>query len=72
MDLRRTTTRMITPRQTEVLQLLANGKGNKEIAEHLWLTVDTVKHHQKEARYNLLANTNAQAVAIAVRKGLIT
>lgn len=61
----------LSPRQTEVLQLMADGDCNKEIANKLWLTVDTVKHHQTEARWNLLARTNAEAVAKALREGFI-
>ena len=61
----------LTPKQAQVLQGVADGKDRKQIAQELWISLETVKSHLKEVRYRLDANTTTQAVAIALRRQLI-
>lgn len=60
-----------TPRRLQVLQLAADGLRRDEIAERMTITVETVKSHLKEARWDMRANTTAHAVANALREGMI-
>ena len=61
----------LTPRQVEILGLLADGTPNDEIAARLFLSPDTVRVHVKRAMANLGASTRTQAVAAAMRRGVI-
>jgi DNA-binding NarL/FixJ family response regulator len=61
----------LTPKQIEVLQLLAGGYERKEIAERMGIGEETVKSHLAEARRRLGARTSAQAVAIGVANSLL-
>jgi DNA-binding NarL/FixJ family response regulator len=61
----------LTPKQAEVLRLLADGLERKEIAERMCIGEETVKSHLAEARRRLGARTSAQAVAIAVANSLL-
>ena len=63
--------RTLTPRQTEILSLFASGKRAREIARDLWISEETVKSHADSIRLVLRARSIAQAVAIAIRGGLI-
>jgi DNA-binding CsgD family transcriptional regulator len=60
----------ITPREREVLELVADGHATTEIARALWITEDTVRTHIKRMMVRLGARTRAHAVAIAFREGL--
>jgi DNA-binding CsgD family transcriptional regulator len=60
----------ITPREREVLELVADGHSTTEIARALWITEDTVRTHIKRMMVRLGARTRAHAVAIAFREGL--
>ena len=60
----------LTPRQKEVLTLLACGMTNNEIAKELVVTVNTVKKHVLAIFSTLKVNTRAAAAGIAVRHGL--
>lgn len=60
----------LTPRQREVLNLLACGMTNNEIAKELVVTVNTVKKHVLAIFSTLKVNTRAAAAGIAVRYGL--
>jgi DNA-binding CsgD family transcriptional regulator len=60
----------ITPRERDVLELVADGYSTAEIARALWITEDTVRTHVKRALTRLGARTRAHAVAIAFREGL--
>lgn len=61
----------LTPRQHDVLRLVANGLSNKRICQELQLTEDTVKSHLK-AIYSTLAVHNRTACALAARElGLV-
>lgn len=62
--------RRITPRELEVLALVADGYSTKEIARALWITDETVRTHVRRLLERLGARTRAQAVAIAYRDGL--
>ncbi len=62
---------MLTPREREVLALLASGASNKAIAQALDLSVHTVKFHVASLIEKLGAGSRLEAVAIAIRTGLI-
>lgn len=59
----------LTKREKEVLQFMAEGLTNKEIADRLDLGVETIKTHARNIYEKLGAADRAQAVAIALRKG---
>jgi DNA-binding NarL/FixJ family response regulator len=61
----------LTPRESEILSLVASGLESKEIARELFLSHDTVRTHVAHALAKLGARSRAQAVALAVRRGLI-
>ncbi|MBN9419927.1 hypothetical protein ABS71_17165 [bacterium SCN 62-11] len=61
----------LSPRQTEILRLLADGLSNKEIGVHLGVTERTAKFHVNAIFNRLGADNRAQAVALAGRLGLI-
>lgn len=65
------TTEMLTERETEVLQLLAQGRSNKEIARDLHVVEDTVKVHVKHILAKLGVQSRTQAVLCAMRLGLV-
>jgi DNA-binding NarL/FixJ family response regulator len=56
----------LTPREREVLALLAEGRPNKDIARHLDLREITVKYHLKNIYRKLHVSNRAQAVKIAL------
>src|SRR5262249_20641922 len=61
----------LTPREIEVLNQIAGGNRNKDIAEKLFITEETVKVHIKHIMDKLGANDRTQAVAIGLRRGII-
>jgi DNA-binding NarL/FixJ family response regulator len=61
----------LTPRETAVLRLIADGRGNSEIAGELFIGLGTVKGHVRDILEKLAAGDRAQAAAIALRKGFI-
>lgn len=61
----------ITPREDEVLQLLVQGKQNKEIAADLSITERTVKFHISSILGKLGAGNRTEAVTIAIQRGLV-
>jgi len=61
----------LTAREVEVLKHLAEGNRNKDIGERLFISEETVKVHIKHIMEKLGANDRTQAVAIAVRRGII-
>lgn len=61
----------LTDREVEVLQLVCEGSRNREIAESLFISEDTVKVHVSRIMDKLGAKDRTQAVAIAVRRGII-
>jgi len=62
---------MLTPREVEVLRLVAGGNANKEVAARLSLTEETVKVHVRNILGKLGANDRTHAVSIAVKRGII-
>jgi DNA-binding NarL/FixJ family response regulator len=67
-----TLTRDLTPREREVLQLLAEGKSMKEAAAILHISAKTVEFHKYRVMELLGAKTSAELVRHAIRQGLIT
>jgi two-component system, NarL family, response regulator LiaR len=61
----------LTPRETEVLKLIAEGFSNKAIAERLDIGVATVKTHIEDILEKLSASDRTQAAVKALRQGLI-
>jgi len=61
----------LSPREREVLALLAEGASNKEIARALALSIHTVKFHVASLTEKLGARSRVEAVAIAIRAGLV-
>jgi NarL family two-component system response regulator YdfI len=64
-------TEPLTPREKEVLRLLASGLGNKEIAAKLKISEHTAKFHVASILGKLGAASRAEAVSIGMRNGLI-
>jgi two-component system, NarL family, response regulator len=62
---------MLTPRQHEVLQCLAQGRSNLEIASTLYISEGTVKAHVKAILQKLGARDRTQAITIGLRRGLV-
>ena len=62
---------MLTPREREILQLLADGLSNGDVAERLFISQETVKSHVRHILTKLEADTRTQAVAIALREAMI-
>jgi DNA-binding NarL/FixJ family response regulator len=61
----------LTPREVDVLRLVAKGNANKEIAAQLSLSEETVKSHIRNILAKLEANDRTHAVAIGVKRGII-
>jgi DNA-binding NarL/FixJ family response regulator len=62
----------LTPREREVLQLLAAGKSNKEVAVALGISVQTVETHRSNIMHKLGLHSVAELVHFALRHKLIT
>ena len=62
----------LTPREREVLQALADGKTNRQIAQQLHITVETQRTHMVNILGKLGAHSQLQALVIAVRHGIVT
>jgi DNA-binding NarL/FixJ family response regulator len=61
----------LTPREIEVLQMLAEGMGNKAIARQLTISEHTVKFHVSSIFSKLNASSRTEAVTLGARQGLI-
>ena len=61
----------LTAREIEVLQLVAKGMRNKEIAADLKISDDTVQGHVKNILAKLSVHDRTEAVAVAVRRGIV-
>ena len=61
----------ITPRELEILQAIAAGLSNREIAERLFVSENTVKTHSSRVFEKLSAKRRTQAVQIAKEAGLL-
>jgi len=64
-------TEALSPRETQVLALLAQGAANKEIARELGISERTVKAHVTGIMNKLGASSRTEAVAIAMRAGML-
>jgi DNA-binding NarL/FixJ family response regulator len=62
----------LTPREKQVFLLIAQGKSNKEIAEVLGLSANTVSVHRNNLMSTLDIHRTAELILYAVRRGLIT
>jgi DNA-binding NarL/FixJ family response regulator len=64
-------TDMLTTREREILQLLADGLSNADVAARLFISAETVKSHVRHILTKLEADTRTHAVAIALREAII-
>jgi DNA-binding NarL/FixJ family response regulator len=64
-------TDMLTTREREILQLLADGMSNADVAARLFISQETVKSHVRHILTKLEADTRTHAVAIALREAII-
>ena len=62
---------MLTAREREILQLLADGMSNADVAAKLFISQETVKSHVRHILTKLEADTRTHAVAIALREAII-
>ncbi len=62
---------MLTGREREILQLLADGMSNADVAGKLFISQETVKSHVRHILTKLEADTRTHAVAIALREAII-
>jgi DNA-binding NarL/FixJ family response regulator len=62
---------MLTGREREILQLLADGMSNADVAKKLFISQETVKSHVRHILAKLEADTRTHAVAIALRESII-
>ena len=61
----------LTPRETEILRLISDGRANAQIAEDLHIGLGTVKGHIRDILEKLSAADRTQAAVLALRKGYI-
>jgi len=62
----------LTPREREILQLIAEGKSNKDVANLLNLSVYTVETHRANLMQKLNLRSVPELILYAVRKGIIS
>ncbi|GGB55262.1 response regulator [Virgibacillus dakarensis] len=62
---------LLTKRECEVLQLLAEGKSNRAVSESLYISEKTVKNHVSNILQKMNVNDRTQAVVSAIRKGWV-
>ncbi len=62
---------LLTRRECEVLQLLADGKSNKSIGETLYISEKTVKNHVSNILQKMNVNDRTQAVVVAIKNGWV-
>src|SRR6266540_968871 len=62
---------MLTSRERQILQLLADGMSNAEVAQRLFISQETVKSHVRHILAKIEADTRTHAVAIALRDAII-
>jgi DNA-binding NarL/FixJ family response regulator len=62
---------LLTPRETEVLKLIAEGKSNKEIADLLFISLRTTQNHRANITQKLNLKKTADLVKYAIQKGYI-
>jgi DNA-binding CsgD family transcriptional regulator len=62
----------LTPRETEILRHVAEGRSNRQVAVGLGIAEQTVKHHVSSLLRKLNASRRTEAVALAIRQGLVS
>ena len=62
---------LLTPREREVVRLVALGAGTRQVAKDLYLSPETIRSHVRNAMSKTGSHTRAQLVAIALAEGLI-
>jgi DNA-binding NarL/FixJ family response regulator len=62
----------LTPREVEILHLVAEGNSNKTVGDCLSIAEDTVKTHMKNVMAKLCAKDRTHAVSIAIKRGFLT
>jgi DNA-binding NarL/FixJ family response regulator len=62
----------LTPRETEILNYIAQGYLNKQIAAELDISAQTIKNHVTSIMRKLTANSRTDAVVVAIKQGLIS
>lgn len=62
----------LTPRETQILQLIAQGRSNRDIAGLLGLSINTVAVHRNNLMHKTRVHRTAELVLYAIRKGLIS
>jgi DNA-binding NarL/FixJ family response regulator len=62
---------ILTPRELEVLKLIAEANSNKEIAKALWISVKTVERHRQNILDKLGMRDRVELTRYAIRRGLI-
>lgn len=63
---------VLSPREREVLKLIAEGESNKEIADHLYISVRTVDHHRARIMEKLKLKGTADLIRYAITRGYIS
>ncbi|NLM38633.1 MAG: response regulator transcription factor [Firmicutes bacterium] len=63
---------LLTPRECEVLKLIAKGYSNSEIAEELFISKHTVKNHVSNIYRKLGVDDRTRVALLAVRRGLVS
>jgi DNA-binding CsgD family transcriptional regulator len=61
----------LTPRERQIVEMLAGGATGEQIAERLVLSPETVQKHVHNAKRKLGAETRAHLIAIAIARGVI-
>ena len=64
--------RLLSPREREILELLAHGLSGEEAAQQLYLSSETIRTHVRNAMSKLDASTRVHAVALAMQRGEIS
>lgn len=62
---------MLTPRERQIVEMLANGFTGEQIAQELVLSPETVQKHVHNAKRKIGAETRAHLIALAMTQGLI-
>jgi DNA-binding NarL/FixJ family response regulator len=62
----------LSPRESEVLQLVVMGRSNQEIAQQLYLSINSVKTYIRSTYRKIEATSRSQAILWAVRQGFLT
>ncbi len=61
----------LTPREKEVLQLMAEGRSNKSIGDYLYISEKTVKNHVSSILQKLVVQDRTQAVVVSIKNGWV-